>query len=69
MKIVLRTVAVLFVAVALFLLYAVIHALGSEGGARPGVAVGYVIGSALLIWAAVAMWRRKGADPAAPAVR
>jgi hypothetical protein len=63
MKIALRSVATLFVLVAAVLIYAVINALASDGGARPGVAVAYVIGSALLIAGAVALWRR----PARPA--
>jgi hypothetical protein len=68
MKIAIRAVAVLFVAIAVFLIAAVINALGSEGGARAGVAVAYVVGSALLTAAAVAMWRasaRRAAGPAA----
>ena len=68
MKIALRIVAVLFVAIAVFLVAAVINALGSDGGARAGVAVAYVAGSALLTAGAVAMWRvsrRRAAGPAA----
>jgi hypothetical protein len=60
MKVLLRIVAVLFVAIGAFLIYAVINALGSDGGAKPAVAVGYVIGAALLAWAAVTLWRRGG---------
>jgi hypothetical protein len=60
MKVLLRIIAVLFVAIGAFLIYAVIHALGSDGGARAGVAIGYIVGAALLAWAAVALWRRGG---------
>jgi uncharacterized PurR-regulated membrane protein YhhQ (DUF165 family) len=67
MKVLLRIVAVLFVAIGAFLVYAVIHALGSDGGARAGVAVGYIVGAALLTWAAVALWRRGSGSPAAQA--
>ena len=67
MKVLLRAVAVLFVAIGALLIYAVINALGSEGGARAGVAVAYIVGAVLLGWAAVALWRRGGASaPAQP---
>jgi hypothetical protein len=70
MKILLRIVAVVFVAIGLFLLAAVINALASEGGARAGVAIGYVIGGALLVAAAVWLWRypsrRAATGPAGP---
>jgi hypothetical protein len=65
MKVLLRAVAVLFVAIGVFLIYAVINAAASEGGARAGVAIGYIIGAALLTWAAVALWRRGGSAPTA----
>jgi hypothetical protein len=57
MKIVLRILSVLFVAIAAFLLFAVIAALSSDEGARAGVAIGYVVGAAVLIAGAVAMWK------------
>jgi hypothetical protein len=66
MKVLLRVVAVLFVAIGALLVYAVIHALASDGGARAGVAVGYIVGAALLTWAAVALWRRGSGAPAVP---
>ncbi len=56
MLIALRAIAVLFVAIGLFLIYAVIHALTSAGGARAGVAIGYVIGAALLGFLAFRLW-------------
>ena len=60
MKVLLRIIAVLFVAFGAFLIYAVIHAAASDGGAKAGVAIGYIIAAALLAWAAVALWRRGG---------
>ena len=67
MKILLRTIAVLFVLVAAVLIFAVIAAVASDEGARVGVAIAYVIGSGILIAAAIAMWRRNpgGSPPAA----
>jgi hypothetical protein len=65
MKVLLRAVAVLFVAIGVFLVYAVIHAAASDGGARVGVAIGYIVAAILLTWAAVALWRRGGGRPAA----
>ena len=66
MKVLFRTVAALFVAIGLFLLYAVVNALASEGGARPGVAVGYVIAAIVLGFLAVRLWgaaaKRGGSD-------
>jgi hypothetical protein len=66
MKVLLRAVAVLFVAIGAFLIYAVIHAAASDGGAKTGVAIGYIVAAALLTWAAVALWRRGGPAAAAP---
>ena len=65
MKILLRTLAVLFVAIGVFLIYAVIHAMASAGGARAGVAVGYVVGAIILGYLAVWMWRRTSRTQAA----
>jgi hypothetical protein len=58
MRILLRAVAVFFVIIAAVLVYAVIAAIGSDGGAKPGVAVSYVIGAIVLAVAAGALWRR-----------
>ncbi len=71
MKVLLRALAVVFVAVAVFLVYAVIHAMASAGGARAGVAVGYVAGAIVLVALATWMWRHKprggeAADPGTP---
>jgi hypothetical protein len=66
MKLLLRAVAVLFVVIAAVLIYAVIAAVTSDGGAKAGVAIGYIVGSALLLWAAVVLWRRGPATPASP---
>jgi hypothetical protein len=57
MKVLLKVVAVLFVAIAAFLVYAVIHAAASSGGARVGVAIGYVAGALVLGALAVTLWR------------
>jgi hypothetical protein len=62
----LRAVAVLFLAIGAFLIYAVIHAAASDGGARAGVAIGYIVGAALLAWAALALWRRGSGTTATP---
>jgi len=66
MKVLLRSVAVLFVAIGAVLIYAVIAAATSDEGARAGVAVAFVVGAAVLAWAAVMLWRRGGT--AAPQV-
>jgi hypothetical protein len=57
MNVLLRSAAVVAVALALFLIYAVLNAVSSEGGARAGVAVGYVAGAIVLIAGAVWAWR------------
>jgi hypothetical protein len=66
MKVLLRVLAVLFVAIGAFLIYAVIHALASDGGARAGVAVGYVVASIVLGFLAVRMWRYNGGTSSTP---
>jgi len=53
-----RALAVLFVAIAAFLVYAVINAASSDGGAKTGVAIGYIVGAIVLIAAAAYLWRR-----------
>jgi multisubunit Na+/H+ antiporter MnhB subunit len=68
MKIVLRTLAVLCVAIGAFLIYAVIHAMASAGGARTGVAIGYVVGAIVLTLLAVWMWRRPSSAESAASV-
>jgi hypothetical protein len=60
LKILLRILSVLFVAIGALLIWAVINALGSAGGAKPAVAVAYVVGSIVLGFVAVWMWRRPG---------
>ena len=69
MKIVLRIVAVVFVLIAA-LLVGIVISVGADPDTdlRIPVAIGYVIGGALLTWAAVWMWRypnRRAAGPAA----
>lgn len=54
----LRTIAVLCVALGAFLIYAVIHAIGSAGGANVPVCIGYVIGAAVLGYIARWLWTR-----------
>lgn len=56
MRILLRIVALLFVLIALFLLYAVVAAVTSDEGARVGVAIGYVIAALVLGFAASKLW-------------
>jgi hypothetical protein len=58
MRVFLEIVAPCFVALALFLVYAVINAAGSSGGANVPVCIGYVVGASLLGFLAVKMWRR-----------
>jgi len=58
MKGLLRTIAVLCVAIGAFLIYAVIHAAGSAGGANVPVCIGYVIGAAILAYVARWLWIR-----------
>lgn len=62
-----KIVSVVFVAVAAFLIYAVIAALASAGGARPGVAIGYIAGAAILTYLAVWLWRKSIRRPIAAA--
>jgi hypothetical protein len=58
MKVLAKIVAVLFVAIAAFLVYAVIAAVTSAGGANVPVCVLYVFISAVLGFGAVTLWRR-----------
>jgi ethanolamine transporter EutH len=65
MKILLRIVAVVFVLIAAFLIGIVIS-VGADPDTdlRIPVAIGYVIGGALLVAAAVWLWRRPSRRPA-----
>ena len=56
MKVLFRSIAALLIAIGAFLVYAVIHALASDGGARAGVAVAYIVGAIILAFAAVKLW-------------
>jgi hypothetical protein len=58
MKVVLRTIAVLCVALAAFLIFAIISAVGSAGGANVPVCIGYAIASAILVYVARLLWLR-----------
>jgi len=66
MKVFLKLVASVLVAIGAFLIYAVIHAVLSAGGARPGVAVGYVAGALVLGFVAVSLWRKSAPRAKAP---
>jgi hypothetical protein len=61
----LRAIAVLLVLIAAFLIYAVIAAVTSDEGARVGVCIAYVVGAALAVFAASALWRRPAAGAGA----
>jgi hypothetical protein len=58
MKVLLKIAAMLFVAIAAFLVYAVAHDAASAGGARLGVSAGHVAGALLLSFVAVTSWRK-----------
>ncbi|HTX45883.1 MAG TPA: hypothetical protein VMD48_06390 [Solirubrobacteraceae bacterium] len=58
MSVLLKIVAVVLVAIGAFLVYAVIHAMASAGGAKTGVAIGYIVGAILLGYVASWLWRR-----------
>jgi multisubunit Na+/H+ antiporter MnhB subunit len=66
MTVIKRFVATLFVAIAAFLVYAVVHAVASPGGARWGVCAGYIAAAAVLTLIAVRLWRRRPDTPAPP---
>ena len=67
MKLLARTVAVLFVLIGLFLIAAVINAVFSSGGAKTGVAILYVVVSIVLFIGARYLWGgRSDAPSAAP---
>jgi hypothetical protein len=56
MKVLRRLGSVLFVAIAAFLIYAVVAAATSSAGARIPVCVGYVVGAILLSFGAKKLW-------------
>ena len=58
MKVVLKIVAALFAAIAAFLIYCVIAAVSSAGGAKPAVCAGYVAGAIVLCYLAGTLWRK-----------
>jgi multisubunit Na+/H+ antiporter MnhB subunit len=60
MRVFLRIVSALMLLVAAFLIYAVIHAMASAGGAKTGVAIGYVAGAIILSVLGVRLWRVRG---------
>jgi multisubunit Na+/H+ antiporter MnhB subunit len=54
-----RVVSLVLWAISAFLIYAVIHAAASAGGARVGVAIGYVAGAIVLSAIGFWLWRMK----------
>ena len=58
MKVILKIVAILFVLVGAFLIYAVIAAASSAGGANVPVCIGYIAGALVLGFLAFKMWKR-----------
>ena len=58
MSVILKIVAILFVAVGAFLVYAVVAAVGSAGGANVPACIGYVAGALVLAFLAFKMWKR-----------
>jgi cytochrome b len=65
MKTFLRIMSVLPAAIGVFLLYAVVAAFSSDGGAKVGVCIGYVVGAAILFALTAWMWGVRKARPAA----
>jgi multisubunit Na+/H+ antiporter MnhB subunit len=61
MRPLMKVFAVILAAVAAFLIYAVINAVTSAGGARVGVCIGYVAGALILLYFAGRLWRRPAA--------
>ncbi|MBA2506225.1 MAG: hypothetical protein H0V29_09805 [Thermoleophilaceae bacterium] len=66
MTILLRIVAVVFVLIALFLIYAVINAFASDEGARIGIVILYIPIAAALAFLASKLWggRKESPPPA-----
>ena len=65
MKTLLRIVAIVLVLIAAVLVYAVINAVSSDGGAKTGVAIAYIVGAIVLVAGAAALWRRPAPDAGA----
>lgn len=65
MKVLLKAVAALFVAVGAFLIYAVVNAVTSTQGARVGVCIGYVAAAVVLGLLAAKLWRRSSGSTTA----
>jgi threonine/homoserine/homoserine lactone efflux protein len=68
MKVFMRLVAGLFVAIALFLVYAVINAATSTAGARVGVCIAYVVGATVLVFLATKLWAKSASRRGTPEV-
>ena len=59
MRTFLRVLSVPMVLIGAFLVYAVIHAMSSAGGAKTGVAIAYIVGALILFGLSAAIWRRQ----------
>ena len=59
MRIFLRVLSIPMILIGAFLVYAVIHAMASAGGARVGVAIAYIAGAVILFGLSAAIWRSK----------
>ena len=58
MKVLAKTVSVVLVLIAAFLVYAVVAAVTSAGGANVPVCIAYIVGALVLGFLAVTLWRR-----------
>jgi hypothetical protein len=65
MKVALKALAVLFVAIAGFLIYAILAAVTSEEGARVGVCLAYAAAVVVLGYLAMRLWRGGGTPQSA----
>jgi len=68
MKVFMRLVATVLVAIALFLVYAVIHAAASTAGARVGVCIAYIAGALILGFLATRLWGKSSSRRNGPGV-
>lgn len=59
MRTFLRVLSIPMILIGAFLVYAVIHAMASAGGAKTGVAIAYIAGALILFGLSAAIWRSK----------